>query len=288
MAFRFGWMWLAVVCLLLACTAPSTLFHALIPQPTDLTPVASNYQPPAEIVQLAQAATMTAKARDIFYAAQPEIDADRATFEQHCQAPISSNSIELGCYTSDNRIYILLIAEPQLKEEMVVTAAHEMLHAAYGQLDQSQLDLLNPELENQVSLIHSVDLNAVLRDYRITEPGQRDNELHSIIGTEYAPLAPALEQYYSQYFTNRQAVVADARQFNQVFAQLKATLNNLQTQISQLRSQMAADRRRGNRAAYNALVPRFNALVTEYNQNVAEYNALSRSLLGEESPASSQ
>ncbi len=275
---------------LLACTLTANPVAVALGQRLPLTkaiPVAP-FSPSPQIAELANDAMMSEKAKEIFYATDPEIDADRATFEQHCQAPVSSNAVELGCYTSDNRIYILGISAPQLREQMVVTAAHEMLHAAYAQLSAADRARLNGELEAEVTLLHSPDLNQELRDYRLLEPGQLDTELHSLLGTEYAPLAPQLEQYYGQYFSNRLAVVRDWQQFNQVFSQLKARLYTLRVQIAQTRSQMNADLRQRNRRAYNALVPQFNALVQQYNQTVAQYNALSRSLLGQEAPATNQ
>ncbi len=280
---------LVFVTVLLGACAPATTLQQLARQPIPLAPsLASTYQPTADITQLAAAATMTDKAKQIFYSTQPEIDTDRATFEQHCQAPVSSNTVELGCYTSDNRIYILAINQPQLSTEMAVTAAHEMLHAAYGQLSTAERATINSEVEAAVTQLHNPDLNQELRAYRVLEPGQRDNELHSLLGTEYAPLSPQLEQYYSQYFTNRATVVADWQQFNQVFTQIQNTVETLRTQIVRLRTQLNAYRRRGNRATYNTLVSQLNSLVKQYNQAIAQYNALSRSLMGQESPEPSQ
>src|SRR6202022_3028653 len=148
----------------------------------------STYTPSPEVAQLVDAATMTGKATDIFYSAQPQIDVDRASFEQHCHAPVPSNAVELGCYTSENRIYLLNISQPRLSQEMIVVAAHEMLHAAYAGLSRQEMDALTPQLENAVAHIHSADLTQRLRAYRVSEPRERENELHSIIGTEFAPL----------------------------------------------------------------------------------------------------
>ena len=264
--------------LLAACTAHPPF--AFLAQPA--TP------PSADVVRLADAAAMTDKARQIFYAAQPVIDTDRTTFDSHCQTQVSRNTVELGCYTSDNHIYILNINQSQLSEEMVVVAAHEMLHAAYAQMSIQDMAALNSQLENAVTQLHSQALAMQLREYRLTEPGQRDNELHSILGTEYAPLDPDLEQYYSQYLTDRLTIVKDAQQFDQAFARIESTLANLRSQMNQLKQTMAVDLRHRNLAAYNALVARLNTLAKQYNQNIGAYNALSRSLLGEELNAGSQ
>ncbi len=40
--------------------------------------------------------------------------------------------------------------------------------------------------------------------------------MHSVLGTEVANLPPALENYYKQYFTNRQAIVNYANQYEGV------------------------------------------------------------------------
>jgi hypothetical protein len=164
-----------------------------------------------------------------------------------------------------------------------------MLHAAYAQLPSSEQTRINNLLETALSGIHDADLLQLLKDYGITEPGQRDNELHSILGSEYPGLGPALEQYYSQYFSDgRSAVVAAARQFDQILAQEKSRINSLQNQLVQMNNQLKTDLKRRKISAYNHLVPQFNALVEQYNQTIQSYNGISRELLGEETPAASQ
>ncbi len=197
-----------------------------------------SYYPDPEIASLAEKASMTDKAKSIFYAANPVIDSDRTTFETHCQTPISSNAVELGCYTSDNHIYILRITQPQLVNEMVVVASHEMLHAVYAISPSSQKTSVNAVLEAEFPDVRNRELTHELRNYRVREPGQRDNELHSIIGTEYSPLSTDLETYYAQYFTNRATIVSYAKHFKGVFSQLEGTLSSLAAQIKQLRQQM--------------------------------------------------
>ena len=267
-------------------TSPQLETAAAPLEETAISP--TEIQAPADIAQLASEATMTARAKAIFFAAQPEIDTDRLTFEKHCQTMVSANNVELGCYTPDNRIYILNIADPRLSEEMVVVAAHEMLHAAYAQFSSIERNTIDAQLEAQLPQIHSDELTQQLRAYKLTELGQRDNELHSLLGTEFAPLNAGLEDYYSQYFSNRAAIVGDAQDFNNVFAQLQNSLNGLESQIVQMRKIMRSDRARGSIRAFNALVPQINNLVKQYNQTVSQYNAISRDLLGQETSATSQ
>ena len=239
-----------------------------------------------EIVQLADVATMTPYARDIFYRSVPQIDGDRALFEAHCNLPnVPDSSVELACYApSDNRIFILRIDDPQLKSEMVVAAAHEMLHAAYRKLTTSERAAIDKELRAALPSVMNDSLRNQLRQYRISEPGQENNELHSILGTEHRTLTPALETYYAKFFTNRLAVVSQSEAWESVFSDLKVKIQRTEKAIRDLRAEMAEDRRRNNTAAYNSKVPRVNALVKDYNEQVQQYNRLSRSLLGPELP----
>jgi len=318
---RLSWLWLSVLIpllLLSSCNLPQTnnfLQHqVLFPlqgtlvaiqqtnQP-DSTPISTlvqdnsslpttpsnQYQPSAEILQLVNQAAMTARARNIFYSTQPQIDTDRLTFERHCQTQVMKNTVELGCFTNENRIYLLKLDDPHISEEMVVTASHEMLHAAYSLLSTSDQTRINGLIETAIKGIHDPDLLQRMKAYRVLEPGERDNELHSILGTEYPGLGSDLEQYYSLYFSDgRQAVVTAAQQFNRIFSQQESQLTSLQTQIIQTRRQMQTDLARHKIAAYNQLIPQFNGLVKQYNQAVKGYNGLSRALLGEEIPASNQ
>ena len=232
---------------------------------------------------------MTAKARALFFAANPVIDTDRQTFERHCQTQVSKNTVELGCFTSDNRIYILKIDDSTLSKEMGVVAAHEMLHAAYSQMSTTDRTMLDGQLETVVSGIQDRNLLQRLKDYRTLEPGQRDNELHSILGTEFDSLGIDLEQYYTLYFSDdRRAVLAAAQQIDQVYTQKEDELVNIQNRIKQMRKQMQNDMDQNKMGDYNQLVPQINALIKEFNQKVRAYNALSRSLMGEETPANNQ
>ena len=275
---------------LLALTlGPCAVVPAALKTLGDLgVPGFNNYKPAPVIVALADAAKLSDKGRQIFYSAQPEVDADRTTFEQHCHAPVTTTAVELGCYTSQNRIYVLSIVDARLSAEMVVVAAHEMLHAAYAGLSSAEVDALTPRLEAALARVHSAELTQRLRDYRVSEPQQRENELHSIIGTEVSPLDMALEQYYDQYFDDRQAVVSAEAQFQQVFSAIQDTMNSLHSQITKMRGEMDVAQKQRRIPAYNAMVPKYNGLIKQYNQTVAQYNELSRSLIGEESPQAAQ
>ena len=253
-----------------------------------------DYHPPAAISNLADETTMTAKARRYFYVTHPSIE-DRQAFNQNCKVD-HEQTIVLGCYVSSSQsIYIFNVDDNRLNGVEEVTAAHEMLHAAYARLGQDQKTKLDAMLEQQMKLLsgdsHLQDLIAI---YNKQEPGQLLNEMHSILGTEYGHLEPNLEAYYSQYFTNRQAVVDYANSYKSVFNQmqtqitqdeqllrdLKQSISQAETSIAQQRSQLDTEitrlnsLRQTNPEAYNAAIPAYNTQVDQYNLAVSRYKNL--------------
>ena len=259
-------------------TPTPTQTPVVLPSPT-LSP--TPYVPPsAEVEKLADAAMLTDRARELFYASRPVIDPDRATLDKHCRRPASRSSVELGCFTPDGRIYILKIVDPALTSVMKVIAAHEVLHAAYAAISASEAATLTVHLENLSKQIDDEQLQAALKEYSQFELGQRANELHSILGTEYAALTPYLEQYYLQYFKQRDVLVAAAQQFRSVFTDAPKKLDDLQKQLANLRNAMTSEKKSGNIKAYNRDVDRYNALVKQYNAAIAEYTHYRKIIIG--------
>jgi len=82
--------------------------------------------------------------------------------------------------------------------------------------------------------------------YARTEPGQRANELHSILGTEIGTLIPELESYYAQYFDDRAAVVELHRTSNAVFVEIEAKSAALVAELDALRESIEADSKSTN------------------------------------------
>ncbi len=246
-----------------------------------------NYTPPTRIAAMADQATLTDSARRLFYRGNPQIDPDRSSLSGDCHIQ-SSKSVELGCYLSTDRIFLLDIADPNLVNQMTVTAAHETLHAAYNRLGGAERKRVNALLEQTVATISDQDLTDRLTEYARTEPGARDDELHSILGTEFGKLPPALEQYYAQYFTSRATVVALSDQFKQTFDGLHTQIVQLDSSINSLRAQMNAELRAGQISAYNSHVPIINREIDSYNQKVDQYNRYANILLGAQSAAAPQ
>src|SRR5438045_4204235 len=91
-----------------------------------------NYVVPSNVAALADDTTMDPLARKIFYVAHPALQ-ERDTFRANCT--VDEKTIVLGCYRSGIGIFVYDVNDPRLNGILQVTAAHEMLHAAYERLN---------------------------------------------------------------------------------------------------------------------------------------------------------
>jgi chromosome segregation ATPase len=177
-----------------------------------------------------------------------------------------------------------------------VTAAHEVLHAVYARLSDSQRTTLDSELQDyyEHGLTNTLVKNEV-KLYQQTEPHDVYDEMSCTFGTEIASLPPDLEAYYNQYFANRSAIVAyeqdyqaafssrqavitqDDAQLGQMRAQINSENAQLKTELDQLNSQLnelTTQRSAGDITDYNAGVPGYNDAITTYNNGVTSLQNL--------------
>lgn len=262
------------------------------------------YTAPAQIATIATQDTMTDTARRILYVNHPEVQASGLFAKSCSKVQREEKTIVLGCYTGNQSgIYMLSVDDPRLDGVEQVTTAHEMLHAAYDRLNDTDRKRVDTMLVNYYN--HNLKDERVLSTieaYKKSEPHDVVNEMHSIFGTEVASLPPALESYYGRYFTDRHVVTSFAADYQSEFtnrqqqvasydAQLKdikaqidsenADLERRDAQLSASRQHIEALRSSGDTAAYNAAVPGYNAQVDMYNNElaavkrlIAQYNQL--------------
>lgn len=261
-----------------------------------------DYQPPASISALAAATTMTPQATHVFYVNHPQLFEDVNAFRSQCSQ--SEKTIVLGCYHPDQEgINVYDVKDERLHGVEEVTAAHEMLHAAYDRLSSKERDridgLLQAYFKNQLDDQRVI---STINSYKETEPNDIVNEMHSIFGTEIAQLPQPLEDYYKRYFADRPAVVRFADSYKGEFTKRIAQINAYDVQLAELKARIEAEEssleaqasdinaerarmdslRNSNRIEeYNAAVPGFNAKVEVYNRGVrklqadiAEYNQM--------------
>ncbi|GAC1386640.1 MAG: hypothetical protein NVS1B7_3800 [Candidatus Saccharimonadales bacterium] len=243
-----------------------------------------NYQPPVKISQLATDDSMTPHSRKLFYVYHPSLE-DKTTFNGHCTD--SEKTIVLGCYSLHKGIYLYNINDPRLDGVVQVTAAHEMLHAAYDRLSPTEKKRVDSLVLNAYASVTDKRIKATIDDYKKVG-ADTTNELHSILGTEVRELPPELESYYSQYFSNRRLIVSYSEKYEAAFSErhalgdrYNAQLASLKQQIDSLNSELG-QQRAALTNQYNQLqnerssvsdVPAFNAKVQAFNNSVNSYNA---------------
>lgn len=218
-----------------------------------------SYQPTADVASIASRVRLTDSGKFSFYAAQPAVE-DSQKFNMSCGRTEQSTAI-LGCYVND-KIYLYNVTDNRLDGIKEVTAAHEMLHAVYQRMSDSDRAKVNELVEAEYRKI-STNPSFIERMafYARTEPGERDNELHSIIGTEVANISPELDAHYSKYFTDRSSIVALRNGYEAEFDRLDKQAKALGAQLDSISKQVDA-----GTAKYNNDVKQLNADITDFNR----------------------
>lgn len=210
------------------------------------------YEPSSEVATLRDKLGLTADGLLHFNASQPELE-PATEFNQRCQQYSETNNPIIGCYINQ-LIFIFDVDNPKLNGIEETTAAHELLHAVYERLDPSEKEALDASLMAAYQKVKTPELEERMEYYEKTEPGEEMNELHSILGTEYADLSNVLEEHYDDYFTDRDRIVAYYEAYNAVFTSATKQLKSLESQI-------------------NTLVASINARISTYNQRIKQFDA---------------
>jgi hypothetical protein len=196
------------------------------------------YPPSKDAMALATNSSMNDGGKFLFYASRPMVQ-EKAEFNQACRKHAEKTAI-LGCYTG-RTIHLYNITDPRLEGIKEVTAAHEMLHAAYERLSDNERKRVDGLIDQASAQVNSPNIQRKLKLYETTEPGERYNELHSMLGSEASNLPPELEQYYSRYFTNRLALVSLAERYETVFNELESQQKQLVSELNTLADEINSD-----------------------------------------------
>lgn len=261
-----------------------------------------NYTPPTQISDIADKTTMSSYGRRLFYVNHPEL-LSVSTFSNHCQVA-AEKTIVLGCYKGgDHGIYLYNVTDKRLSGVIETTAAHEMLHAGYARLTSKERNHINTLLESYYKTgLTDERIKSTIDAYKISEPTEIDNEMHSIFATEVKNLPSELETYYKQYFSDRASVVAmteryqaeftsrrdQAEAYDQQLATLKpivdanqteikrqyALIEKMSTQLDSLKNAHKLDEYNQLVDTYNAHVRTYNALLARTQSQIDEYNTI--------------
>jgi len=220
------------------------------------------YTPTTEINSLVERSGMNDNGKFIFFASQPKLESTN-NFNKECSKVENTTSI-LGCYNL-SRIYIYNVTDSRLDGVREVTASHEMLHSAYTRLSHDEKIKLDKMLEAEYEkLKDNKDFSQLMSYYDRTEPGERDNELHSLIGTEISNMNPELETYYSKYFSDRQKIVALNAKYIGVFMVLKKSDDEITAKINDAYAAISKQK-----SDYSSAVSLLNSDIAQFNSQAS-------------------
>ena len=226
----------------------------------DYTAISDNiagagYEAPDELAQIISELDLTDDGMRILKATRPELQ-DADAFNDSC-ASRDPNSSVLGCY-NDRRIYIYNISRSELYGIRQATLAHELLHAVWARMSNSEQNSLTASLQ-KVN-----DSNADIQsDMEIYDVSDVRGELHSRVGTQVAPeqLPEDLRAHYAKYFKDPAKVVGFYDRYIAIFKEADAQIKALKALIEERRAKLA-----DMQQEYNAKYNQFDADLDEYNQ----------------------
>jgi hypothetical protein len=233
-----------------------------------------SYEPSASVQTIGNRVAFTNKGRFVFYATKPEVAAQES-FNKECPRQETGSPI-LGCYTTNDRIYIYNLTNQQLDGMEEVTAAHEMLHAAWVRTSTADREKLTTELKAAYEKLNDSELKKRMDYYERTEPGEFVNELHSILGTEMPSLGEPLESYYGQFF-NRAAILKLHQQYSGAYKQLYSRADELYSQMNAFSTTIQL-----NSKSYEEAVAQLSADINSFNARANGGNFTSQSQFNEE------
>lgn len=217
------------------------------------------YNPSAQMQSIEDKLELTSYGKQVLAATGAKLE-DATAFNQSCDQAKETNNPVLGCY-SGGSIFVYSVNSQKLNGIEETTSAHELLHAVYARMSSSERAMINKELEAAYQRVKTTELEQRMAYYQKAEPGQADNELYSILGTEFHTVGPELEKHYALVFKNRQALVNFHDQYSSVFASLSQQANSLRSQINSL-----ADSINQRTTSYNVAIKQLNTDISEFNQ----------------------
>lgn len=247
--------------------------------------ILKTYQPTTEIAEIAEKNTLTDKGKAVLYRADPKL-VDGESFVKYCR--IAERKVgSLGCIVSKpgggpfggKQIFLLKIDDPKFADHKFSAAVHEMLHIAYLRLSSSKKRQINLLLDQEFSKhqddFHLMAVVDILKKRKDNDKKDILDELHSKFGVEYSGLLPELEDYYNQYFADREKAVglfinggfnSRVRRLDELTYEAKILNNKLTT----MHGQLSAYQNAGDMENYNTLVSQFNSMVNQYNTKAVE------------------
>jgi hypothetical protein len=186
---------------------------------------AIGYEMSPEMSELANDIELTRAGERILMATRPELQ-EAADFNQSCNST-DVEAATLGCY-NNNHIYIYNVMRSELRGIRQVTLVHELLHAVWARMNDSERSALYNSLKSVY------DANEDVRSHlEIYSADDFYDELHSTVGSQIHPdnLPEALRNHYAKYLANQSKVAEYYDGYNSIFKAATERMEVLKAEI---------------------------------------------------------
>ena len=225
--------------------------------------VGLSYAPTEEMAEIRESLSLSSEGMRIFNAVQPEL-MERAEFNEKCRE-LENQSAILGCYTED-RVYVFNIVDDELEGIRELTAAHELLHAVYFRMSESE----QVEWGLILNEVYADNLGVLGSELAIYDEDERREELYVRAGTEILDLPEALENHYGRIFENRGEIVKYYEEYIAVFKELEAKIASLYEKTEALEAEINS-----KTTDYETRAKALNEAAREFNECARVLNCFS-------------
>lgn len=273
-----------IIAVALACALIAALIYAVMNrQLIQDQMAAARFNPTSQVQSLQQSLQLTESGERIFLASHPTLDGSQYFNTQCAEVQHGASGHVLGCFV-DNHIHLYSVSDPRVAGIVEVTAAHELLHAAYARMqpgDRAALgkklrDLYEKRAKNDPDLVERMSMYSGLSDAAFAA------ELHSVFGSERTNLPAWLEKHYAQWFKHRPHFAETYRSYRGVFQGIQSEAQTLRDQMDELRTDVET-----RKVAYDDEVAMFDSdsadfktrqLAKEFKTNPEEEARLAQDL----------
>ena len=215
------------------------------------------YQPSDEMAQIRNDLNLTDRGEFLFNAVRPELDG-AAEFNSYCRDGESEIAV-LGCYTSGN-IYVYNIVDKRLEGIRELTTAHELLHANYARMSESE----KTELVADLTRVFDANRDLLEGEINTYDVSQKQEELYVRAGTEVKDLPEVLEKHYAEIFEEQDKIVGYYNSYISVFKSLETEMKGLKAEMETIKTELDT-----KMEEYEQKVTQLNAKIADFN-NCAE------------------
>ncbi len=210
------------------------------------------YKEPQEITAIRENLELTDRASFIFKSSRPVLE-PHDDFLKSCGA-VESSTYTLGCY-SNGVIHVYKLDSSTFPGLIESTSAHELLHAIWERLSDTEKATLTPELEKVYNSNQSHF--AILSVY---SDENRMSELYARVGSEISSLPDPLEQHFQEYFKDQDKVVSYYTSYSAPIKKLETELGEKKQKIDALKTEILEKTN-----DYQSRLAALNTAITDFN-----------------------